>query len=129
METVTVPEFCSKNKITLDYQEVDSRPDNLMSDSMNHYKCVLKSGLKRMTLYFSMGSACNIPTVEDVLNSLVMDCGQTEENFESWVDNFGYDSDSIKALKIYKAVKHEEKRLKKFLGEELFKEAMHLEGL
>lgn len=41
------------------------------------------------------------PTNKDVVYSLLMDSSAADENFADWCDNYGYDSDSIKALGIY----------------------------
>lgn len=43
------------------------------------------------------------PTPARVLYSLVMDASAGQELFADFCDNFGYDSDSIKALKVYEA--------------------------
>ena len=43
------------------------------------------------------------PKVADVLHSLILDASAADENFDDWCDNFGYSSDSIKALNTYKA--------------------------
>lgn len=43
------------------------------------------------------------PTAASVLYCLLLDASASEENFKSWCDNFGYDSDSLKALSIYNA--------------------------
>lgn len=42
------------------------------------------------------------PKVADVLYSLFMDAYAGDENFHDWCDNFGYSTDSIKALNTYK---------------------------
>lgn len=41
------------------------------------------------------------PKLDDVLSSLVMDASATERSFPNWCDDFGYDTDSRKALSIY----------------------------
>lgn len=43
------------------------------------------------------------PQLDDVLYALVMDSEALEMCFEDWADNYGYDSDSISAQKIYQA--------------------------
>ena len=42
------------------------------------------------------------PTKKDILYSMIMD-DVSDMNFNDFCDNFGYDKDSIKALKIYNA--------------------------
>lgn len=43
------------------------------------------------------------PKVADVMHSLILDASAADENFDDWCDNYGYSSDSIKALNMYKA--------------------------
>jgi hypothetical protein len=130
-ETVTVSEFVKNHKIKLDVEGVDTRPDGLMGDSAYHFKCTLKMAAKRMTVYFSHGRAIvGDPTTEDVLNCLLADCNGFDyiTGFEDWCSNYGYDSDSRTAEKIYKAVVHQSKRLGQFLGS-LLNEALNTERL
>lgn len=42
------------------------------------------------------------PKIADVMYSLFMDASAADENFNDWCDNFGYSSDSIKAMNTYK---------------------------
>jgi hypothetical protein len=42
------------------------------------------------------------PKIADVLHSLFTDAWAAEYNFHDWCANYGYDSDSIKALNMYK---------------------------
>jgi hypothetical protein len=41
------------------------------------------------------------PALDDVLHALVMDASACEESFDEWCQNFGYDTDSRKALDTY----------------------------
>lgn len=43
------------------------------------------------------------PKVADVMYSLIADASSADENFYDWCANYGYSSDSIKALNTYKA--------------------------
>lgn len=47
----------------------------------------------------------NTPTLEDAMFALLMDCstGRNSESFDEFCDNYGYDSDSRSAFKIYEA--------------------------
>ena len=48
------------------------------------------------------------PTKKDILYSMIMD-DINDMNFNGFCDNFGYDKDSIKALKIYEACQKQTK--------------------
>lgn len=43
------------------------------------------------------------PTAANVLHSLLMDAQGAEQSFDYWAADYGYDTDSIKALNIYNA--------------------------
>jgi len=65
------------------------------------------------------------PTAYDVLACL--DPYAEVNTFQDFADAFGYSSDSIKALKIYKAVKKEVKKLKKLLSSEEIEELANIQ--
>lgn len=43
------------------------------------------------------------PKLEDIFYSILLDSEAGEYNFDDWADTFGFPSDSIEALNIYKA--------------------------
>jgi hypothetical protein len=43
------------------------------------------------------------PSAADVLHSLILESSAADQTFESWCDEFGYDSDSRKAEATYRA--------------------------
>lgn len=59
------------------------------------------------------------PKAASILYSLVMD-DPHGESFESWADNFGYDSDSRKALAVYMECQRQTDAAKRFFGPELW---------
>jgi len=97
---------------------------NDMPAGSAHYKVVLRMGGKQMTVPFSMGPAhCKEPNAEDVLNCLASDSSSVENargDFEEWASEYGYDTDSRKAEKLFRACKKQAESLKKFLGDELY---------
>lgn len=53
---------------------------------------------------------------KDVLYCLVMDYTSDTENFEDFCNELGYDTDSIKALNIFNAVKKNSEKMKRIFG-------------
>lgn len=53
------------------------------------------------------------PTVDDVLYSLLGDSEAENMTFDDWCANFGYDSDSRKALETYIACQNNAKKLRR----------------
>lgn len=129
-DTVTIDSFIRVNRIRMDAERTDSNPNMDDSAHMDHWKCVLKMGYKRMTVYFSQGYGHNgrEPKVADVLDCLASDAAGVENarSFEDWCSEYGYDTDSRKAEKTFKVCEHQAKRLENFLGgEHLFKRLMY----
>jgi hypothetical protein len=148
MQTDTVmhiKHFVRVNRITMTATQVDSNPnmDPTAPGSMDHWKVTFtrtyeteteyhdretaktsrRTYTAKMTTYFSMGFGHHgkAPESADVLDCLASDADSvTGIDFECWCGNFGYDPDSRKAEKIYKACEHGAARLRKFLGDDLY---------
>lgn len=87
------------------------------------FSCTLKNDNHRFTFKFgqsinqSTGDGQNLPTAYDVLTCLEK---YEVTDFEDFCDNYGYNIDSRKAYKTFKAVKKEWKNVKKlFTPEEI----------
>lgn len=122
----TMKQFISRNKIKATSEWADENPHMADSKNMNHFKVTLRRQGKQMTLYFSQGYGINgEPDAASVINCLASDAASVENNnltgFEGWASDLGYDPDSRKAEKIFKVCKVQAAKLKKFLGEELYK--------
>ena len=88
----------------------------------------------RLTTYFSMGYGHHgaEPSAFEVLSCLASDAASIENarSFEDWAADLGWDADSRKAEKCFKACEHSAKRLKAFLGDDLYQTALYrTEGL
>ena len=145
-DTVSIEQFISANQISMTADRVDANPNMQDSRDMDHWKVtlvrlVLREGYdtfhgykgklgphqyrkERLTTYFSKGYGHNgaKPTAEEVLDCLASDAGTVENtpDFEDFCSEFGYDSDSRKAEKTWKAIQHSASRLRNFLGDDLF---------
>ncbi len=120
MQSETMTRFVKRLGIKGTFERIDTRPDGLMAESSRHYKVTLRIqdgalSPKPMVLYFSQGSACDEPTVEDVISCIQSDAthGAT---FEEWCSDFGYDTDSRQAMAIFQACVDQERRAERFLG-------------
>jgi hypothetical protein len=131
-DTVSITQFIKDERISMTAERTDQNPNMDDASNMDHWKVVFKrrsnQGLGRhiakMTTYFSMGYGHNgkEPKAGEVLNCLAMDAASLENarGFEDWASDLGYDTDSRKAEKIYKACEHASRRLKAFLGGEAY---------
>jgi hypothetical protein len=65
---------------------------------------------------FSVNILVKPPKLKEILHCLFLDSEASDECFEDWAINFGYDSDSIKAKKVYDSCIESYHKLKKALG-------------
>jgi len=112
--------FVRNHKIRIDVEKVPENKNAPDWKDANHYKTTLYFQGRRMTTYFSMGTAIKEePTAADVLNSLAQDARTIEDYPDplEWAGNLGYEA-GTKAAKIFKATLRNTEALKKFLNEE-----------
>jgi hypothetical protein len=110
--------FVRARGITARATQITARPDGLLTDLPRHFRVVLAYGSRRMTVYFSQGSAHTAPpTAEDVLDCLAADfITDSGDSFESWCAELGYDTDSRTAERTYRAQKRQAAKLARFLS-------------
>ena len=98
--------------------KTDRNPNMEDSANMDHWRCTLTYEGRRMSVYYSMGSGHHgkEPTALEVLDCLAMDATYADESFADFCGNCGYDTDSRKAERIYKACQSINVRLHKLLG-------------
>jgi hypothetical protein len=126
-KTITLAQFIEDNAITMDCERTSENPFyEGDSYTMNHYRCTLKIGTQRMTVFFSMGlGLAGEPDLASVLDCLASDASEWENSkgdFEEWANEYGYDPDSRRAERIYRNVEMQSRKLESFLGEELYKQ-------
>lgn len=69
------------------------------------------------------------PRLEDILHCLFLDAQAHDVSFQDWCSDFGYNSDSIKAKKIYDACLESYYDLKKALGSQYDTVKSYIESL
>jgi hypothetical protein len=114
--TKTLKQFIKSNDIKMTVKKIDERKD-IKLDNANHFKCTLKNGNQSISINFSQGYGIkNEPELDSVLNSLKIDFID-DLSFQDFCLDFGYPTDSISALKTYKAcLKNTDKVKKLFNG-------------
>lgn len=115
----TLRQRIREDKITAEVT-YGNNAEPLSEHPMDPWTVVLKRGRRKMTVPFWTGIVWSKePTSEDVLNGLLIEADGFENasGFEDWCNEYGYDADSRKAEKTYKAVERNAQRLSRFLGE------------
>ena len=90
-----------------------------MGPSSRHFLVTLRSGRFSMRVPFSQGSAhTSEPTAADVLDCLASDAAgyENSKSFEDWCGEYGYNTDSRKAHRIFKVVERQAAKLQSLLG-------------
>lgn len=127
----TVAEFIANLGIRTECAWADRNPhmdESEWSRAATHWKVTFKMGRRQMTVYFSQGAAhTSEPKAEDVLDCLASDAVGLDNarSFEDWAAEYGYDTDSRKAERTFKACKRQYLQLLKFLGERLALKLMY----
>lgn len=126
METqaITMQQFIAANRIRMTAERTDSNPHMYDSRDMDHWKCVLRMGNRRMTLVFSMGFGHHgaEPKLGEVLDCIASDASAADQDFEDWCSDYGYECDSRKGYKTWQATRQQAEKLRKFLGSDLFEQ-------
>lgn len=121
-----IKQFIARHGITMTADWADRNPnmdgDPEWARMASHWRCRLvksRDRRRQLTVYFSQGPAhASNPKVDDVLDCLAMDAAAIENasSFEDWCSEYGYDTDSRRAERIYNVCRREAKRLKQFIG-------------
>lgn len=85
-----------------------------------HYKVTLKCRSRQFTLFFSQGIGhTSEPDPYSILCCLVSDAWSVKNarSFEEWARDLGYDPDSRKAEKIFKACEKQTEKVERFFGD------------
>ena len=97
--------------------------DNRLIGYGNKYKITISYQKRKGTFEFTDSvqntNEGNEPKKEDVMSCLVMDYTSDMNNFEDFCNEFGYGTDSIKAEKIFKAVKKNAEKMQRIYGHQL----------
>ena len=100
--------------INLEVKEAFKTDEDLKDDwrkNANKYQVKISYFGKSYVTDYYMGSALTRePDKKDILYSMLMD-NVSDMDFDEFCCEFGYDNDSIKALKIYEECQHETKAL------------------
>lgn len=119
----TMKSFIERNRIKINSEWADENKNAPDWKDANHYKVTLRMGKKQLTTYFSQGYAISgEPKADDVLDCMASDAAGIENarSFEDWASEYGYDTDSRKAEKIYNVCVTQAEKLKAFLGDTLY---------
>lgn len=118
-------QFVVKHRVGFSAELTDRNPNmDGMPEGSTHWRCTLRKANRRLTVYFSQGPAISKePEAAEVLDCLASDAVGIENarTFEEWCGEYGYDTDSRKAERTFKACETQAAGLRRILGEEAYK--------
>ncbi|MHC4429759.1 MAG: hypothetical protein ACYS0D_14330 [Planctomycetota bacterium] len=117
-DEMTMVEFCEREGVRITCQTAPPPQEGDWEADAFHWKVTLRCNGRRLTTEFHQGSAhTSEPTAADVLSCLVSDAASVEyeDSFEAWAESLGYDTDSRKAERTYKACTRIRDRVRRFL--------------
>ena len=121
---MTLDQFIKSAGLEMTAVPTDHNPSMEDGATMDHWRCTIRAGKSRMSLVFSMGSGHGgkRPELADVLECLAGDSAghENSRDFADWCNEYGYDTDSRRAEKTYRAVKRQAERLHKLLGDSAY---------
>lgn len=118
----TLSELATRVGISNEYGarlEWDKQDD--WQQQANGWRVTLRYSKRRMSVDFWQGQRCQgEPTAENVLECLLSDANgyESARDFEDFAAEYGYDTDSRKAERIYQQCGNIAKRLRKLLGDD-----------
>lgn len=129
---MNIGEFVRKHQLVANSTRIPDRPDE-MGDwkGATHWVVTLsqtgRGNPRTFTTFYSMGSAHKgAPKIDSVLSSLMFDASGAENasSFEDWASEYGYDTDSRKAERMYNACREISAKLRVFLGRDAYNELL-----
>lgn len=121
-------DLCAEMGVTLTARHMGRKVD---ADKWEHdaWKVTLRFQGRQLTTDFRSGTGHGgkEPSPADVLASLILDADCGDRSFEDFCGDLGYDPDSRKAERIWKACKRTAPKVRRLLGEhfEAFQNAEH----
>ncbi len=127
-DQMTLDAFIKSAGLTMTAGRTDSNPNMDSSTAMDHWKVTIRAGRSRMSTVFSMGYGHkgNAPTLADVLDCLASDASSVAQaDYDEWARDMGYDTDSRKAERTYKACVRQGEKLKRLLGDSAYETLLY----
>jgi hypothetical protein len=130
--TSDLDKLCSVHNILVACEPTTRDDDSDWGRSARHFKVRLTRRVdgsrRQLTTVFSQGSAhTSEPSPADVLSCLIGDAFYGRQSFDDFCSDLGYDNDSRRAERTWRACKATAPKVDRFLGDDLeaFESAEH----
>jgi hypothetical protein len=100
---MTLTQLIKSARIRMTYK-LAQRPDaDTWPRGASHYRVTLRCGRRQHTLWYSQGPAvCREPRLVDVLSCLQSDCRASQNTFDDFCAEYGYNNDSRRAERAWR---------------------------
>jgi hypothetical protein len=122
----TLEKFLAGSDVSMRCREVPVHADHdLLIDQpwpLKQYACELYGSNGHRPVRTIVGSDNGPPEIVEVLDAVAAEAAVAEEadGFEAWADQMGYDRDSRRGERAFRAERRQAKLLRELLGEESF---------
>lgn len=120
----TIKQFVASHGLKLTSEWAATNPYMDGAADMDNWKCLIRAGHRQMTVYFSKGVGHHgkEPDIYEVLDCLASDAAGIENarDFDDWCSEYGYDTDSRKAERIYHTCQRQAASLRRLLGDDAY---------
>jgi len=131
-QTITLDQFITEQQLVMSVRSVKRNPRMQGEQMPRNFECTIefegRGYHEPLTVYFSQGSAHKKPpTLAEVLDCLASDAAGVDnaKDFEDWASEYGYDTDSRKAERIYDVCKAQAQELKDLLGGKAYAQLLY----
>jgi hypothetical protein len=95
----------------------------------DHWRCTVARRGKRMSVYFSKGYGHHgeEPTSSEIIETIALDAlgFENANDFHDWAREYGFDTTSRHARKVYNAVEKQTVKLRRVLGDALYERVVY----
>ena len=131
-QTITLDQFITEQQLVMSVRPIKRNPHMQGEQMPRNFECTIefegRGYHEPLTVYFSQGSAhTKPPTLAGVLDCLASDASGVDnaQSFEDWASEYGYDTDSRKAEKIYNICVQQAQELKALLGQDAYDQLLY----
>jgi hypothetical protein len=127
MATFTALYAMVDDELNMGWQVIPMTQKDIEGSSAEHSKFLVSLEYNNKTLE-TCYRTCGCPNAQDVFACVVIDARSVyDSKFPEFCSGFGYDTDSMKAFRLFKDCKKQCKKLLSLLGDDLFQQFMECE--
>jgi hypothetical protein len=118
-KTVQLTDLAERKGLRAAATMIDKTPPDCFSSGASSWRVRLSYQGRALRVNFYTGSGItHYPTAADVVSCLISDADAGSESFKEFCSSFGYDTDSRKAERCWRACRKMSPKVRKLLGDD-----------